>query len=61
MLALGKDAALVKVHLDGFLRTATATHARAMRLTQQSRLMAETASSRGLGAATAASASKKSW
>ncbi len=36
-------------------------HARAMRLTQQSSLKAETASSRGLGAASAASASKKSW
>lgn len=35
--------------------------ARAMRLTQQSRLKAETASSRGLGAASAASASKKPW
>ena len=38
-----------------------AMHARAMRLTQQSRLKAETASSRGLGAASAASASKKPW
>jgi hypothetical protein len=37
-----------------------AMHARAMRLTQQSRLKAETASSRGLGAASAAIASKKS-
>ena len=37
-----------------------AMHARAMRLTQQSRLKAETASSRGLGAASAASASMKS-
>jgi hypothetical protein len=37
-----------------------AMHARAMRLTHQSRLKAETASSRGLGAASAASASKKS-
>lgn len=38
-----------------------AMHARAMRLTQQARLKAETASSRGLGAASAASASKKPW
>jgi hypothetical protein len=38
-----------------------AMHARAMRLTQQSRLKAETASSRGLGAASAAAASKKPW
>ena len=36
-----------------------AMHARAMRLTQQGRLKAETASSRGLGAASAAAASKK--
>ncbi len=36
-------------------------HARAMRLTQQSSLKAETASSPGLGAASAGSASKKSW
>ena len=38
-----------------------AMHAQAMRLTQQSRLKAETASSRGLGVASAASASKKFW
>ena len=43
MLALGKDAALVMAYLDGLLRPAIAMNARAMRLTQQSRLKAETA------------------
>jgi hypothetical protein len=38
-----------------------AMHARSMRLTQQSRLKAETASSRGLGAASAAAAPRKPW
>jgi len=38
-----------------------AMHARSMRLTQQSRLKAETASSRGLGAASAGRVGAKPW
>ena len=38
-----------------------AMHARSMRLTQQSRLKAETAQSRGAGAASAASVGRKPW
>ena len=47
--------------LAGLESAKIAMHARSMRLTQQSRLKAETASSRGLGAASAGRVGSKPW